>query len=630
MAEQIEQKYYNKVFSKTDNGSGKIEGRQAVALFKTSGLPIQVLKQIWTLATPNQEDHLDKNRFFVALKLIALAQDNKSVSIQFLHEKTNLPRFEGIELPQPGDDWEVGENEMNVYINGFKKLSVDKGYLTGSESKELLQRTQFSPVVLKKLWTLIGLDSTGTMGQEQFIVAMQLIAKVRQGIELPETLPGSLDKIINKPKLPDATEYPKLDPLPSKPLQETKSPEVIRLKDPEPHIVLPKPISKSTLSESPQESPRTNVHHINALNLEKNILEKEKIIKEKTTMLKDLSEMLEYDQTELELLKEKNKILDEKNKQCEENYNKIQGKIIKAKDKLSKEILKSKSLVESLKKENFELQEKIKSAKTLSRNDDPSPSDLKPISKKDSGFDLPKKDPGFEFDNFFKTPLSGAQLPVDPPKKDPLGLPKPVEALSNFGFGSEIPENPLKKDPSTNFGHFETQKLEDPKKEPEKFQFFTNSSLFPTEANFSQSTSTQPTKIEQAPIKKPETLPELKPIGIPKPIIRDDDIFAGLDKPFNSGPPIRKESSSSSSADNASNPPDASFGFKFGEDFEKKIEKPSGFEFKPDAMAFPTNFDGFSKGFAFPNAAQSFDSDFFKIDTSAIRSQGKPREPEFD
>ena len=141
MAEQLEQKYYLSLFTRTDtSGTGKIEGKQAVALFRTSGIAVPILKQIWTLATPNQEDHLDKNRFFVALKLIALAQDGKPLSIQLLHEKTSLPRFEGIELPKASDEWEVNEIELGAYINGFKKMGGDKGYLTSSESKELLQR----------------------------------------------------------------------------------------------------------------------------------------------------------------------------------------------------------------------------------------------------------------------------------------------------------------------------------------------------------------------------------------------------------------------------------------------------------------------------------------------------------
>ena len=47
MAEQIEQKYYTNLFTKTDSsGSGKIDGKQAVLLFRTSGVQVQTLKQI--------------------------------------------------------------------------------------------------------------------------------------------------------------------------------------------------------------------------------------------------------------------------------------------------------------------------------------------------------------------------------------------------------------------------------------------------------------------------------------------------------------------------------------------------------------------------------------------------------
>ena len=63
---------------------------------------------------------------------------------------------------------------------------------------------------------------------------------------------------------------------------------------------------------------------------------------------------------------------------------------------------------------------------------------------------------------------------------------------------------------------------------------------------------------------------------------------------------------------------------------EKKIEKPPGFDFKPENLAFPAQFEGFSKGFAFPNASPAFDNEFFKIDTQAIKSKAKPRDLDFD
>ena len=75
------------------------------------------------------------------------------------------------------------------------------------------------------------------MNQDQFIVAMQLIAKSRAGIEIPDILPPSLEKLINKPKVIESskTELPKLEVLASPPKEEIKRPEVPKLKDPEPH-----------------------------------------------------------------------------------------------------------------------------------------------------------------------------------------------------------------------------------------------------------------------------------------------------------------------------------------------------------------------------------------------------------
>ena len=685
MAEQLEQKYYTSLFSRTDvSGTGKIEGIQAVTLFRKSGISVQILKQIWTLATPNQEDHLDKNRFFVALKLIALAQDGKPLSMQLLHEKTSLPAFEGIEIPKPPDEWEIGETELNVYVNGFKKLSGDKGFLTSNESKELLQRTQFSPPLLKKIWTLIGLDLTLNMNQDQFIVAMQLIAKSRAGIEIPDILPPSLEKLINKPKVIESskTELPKLEVLASPPKEEIKRPEVPKLKDPEPHLDTPKPLAKSTFSENYEESPKVLTSRTLNLDLEKHIKEKEKVLKEKTNTLKSICELLDFEQADLELLKEKNKLLEEKIKESDTNYTKIQAKINKVKEKFVKEISESQNAMQALKKENTMLQEKIQSQKSQ-------PPQRVSEEPKFENKSMPAKNIGFEFDQFLKDSLP-SQPVVEVSKKEPVSNLK-QESRATFGFIQDVEITIQKKEQTVDmtFPAFEGKKTEELKS-----SFQTNPGSFGSfDPSFSQSKSLQNPKPQViiTPPKNEESKQSFKELNpsakIDSKIAPKDDIFAGLDKLSQEVNPIPKKidtvsSSSSNSSDlKDTTIPSSGFNFKFSENLEKKVEKPppfefksenlekkvekptnfefkpenlekkserssnfefksenfekknerpTTFEFKTENLAFPAQFEGFNKGFAFPNSTPSFDSDFFKIDTQAIKSKGKTRELEFD
>lgn len=586
MAESLEQKYYNHVFQKTDaSNSGKIEGRQAVALFRTSGVAIPTLKTIWELATPNKEDFLDKNRFFIALKLIALAQEGKPVNVQMLHERVGLPKFEGIDLPELPDEWEVGEKETEVYLNGFKKLSGDKGFLTAAESKELLQRTQFSPEVLRKIWNTVGLG-TGNMNSDQFIVAMQLIAKARSGIEVPEKLPASLDRILNK-----------------KPKDLPKNPE-IRVKDPEPKMDIPKPISQSTLGDD-FESPKKPSTVTVKINTEKFIKEKEKILKEKTNMLKNICELMEVDETELELIKEKNKILEEKIKEANENYEKILKKISKAKGKFESTLGETQSVIEKLQKENADL--KKKQTESVSRPVEPTVNKVvEPVHKPVEAVvdkpqfvpakvpervsdenKMPKKDIGFEFDSFFKDSA--------PPK--PVEV-KKVES-NPVSYSNEFFTQKVELKPDFNTFAFDDKPQIDNKPKPK-----TENSLFPSNIS--------------APMKFD---------GFSQPKPRSDDIFGSLDPaPQVKTDEVKKKKKSSSDEDEPK--PKTDFGFRFSEDFEKKIEKPV--ELKAETTNFNANFGDFGKAFNFSGAMPSFDDNFFKMDTKPVQSKGKSKDIEFE
>ena len=654
MAEQLEQKYYTSIFARADTqGTGRIDGRQAVALFRTSGVEVQTLRQIWSLATPSQEDHLDKNRFFVALKLIALAQSGHSVSIQLLHEKTSLPKFEGIELPRIADGWEVGESELGVYINGFNKLSGDKGYLTGSESKELLLRTQFTPLLLKKIWTLVGMNSSENMSQDQFIVAMQLIAKIRAGVEAPDTLPLSLDRIINKPK-PQVISPVK---------EERKGIEVPRLKDPEAHTDLPRPQSKSTFGVNCDENPKLLTSRSQVIEYEKHIKDQERGLKEKNNVLKTIVELLEIDGAELEIMKEKNMILSQKLKESEDIFQKAQHKVNKAKDKVIKELTQSNKISKKLKKENRVLQEKIDLMKNNPQQKFPEESaENKP---------MPKADTGFGTNNSFKDKQNAGY------KKETIFATATTESAINFPLSnkSECTENGYKTEPITDTKE-ERKVIED------KAPFLAKPGfLSQPNANFMEGVSVP--KLLKTEFKFEDKSSSSKKENIPQVKMElkaskfDDDIFAGLDQPKlevkQPVPTKYPDLNSSSSSDDPSDiaQPNPNFGFKFSGEIEKKIEKrafksnsndfdkklnsvepkpntfdpqpnsvevksntfdfkPDNFEFKPENIAFPAQFDGFNSGFSFPSSSPSFDSDFFKMDTQAIKTKGNTRELEFD
>jgi len=56
--------------------SNKLAGPQAVMFMKKSGLTIDKLKEIWKIAANTSNEYLTKDEFYVALRLIAYAQNN--------------------------------------------------------------------------------------------------------------------------------------------------------------------------------------------------------------------------------------------------------------------------------------------------------------------------------------------------------------------------------------------------------------------------------------------------------------------------------------------------------------------------------------------------------------------------
>lgn len=73
------------------NGYGRIGAMEAARFLKKSQLSDVVLSKIWDMADPQSRGSLDKSGLFVALKLCALAQAGRDLSMSNLN----------IELPPP-------------------------------------------------------------------------------------------------------------------------------------------------------------------------------------------------------------------------------------------------------------------------------------------------------------------------------------------------------------------------------------------------------------------------------------------------------------------------------------------------------------------------------------------------
>ncbi|KAK7299784.1 hypothetical protein RJT34_10611 [Clitoria ternatea] len=79
---------------------GRISGAEAVSFFQGSGLPKQVLAQIWAFADQRQSGFLGRTEFYNALKLVTVAQSRRELTPEIVKAALYGPAASKIPAPQ--------------------------------------------------------------------------------------------------------------------------------------------------------------------------------------------------------------------------------------------------------------------------------------------------------------------------------------------------------------------------------------------------------------------------------------------------------------------------------------------------------------------------------------------------
>lgn len=96
---QNELNYYNELFAFADQSkTGEINGNAAVAFLSRSKLPVDLLRNIWTMADQPKTNSLDRYKFYTAIRLIQLFQNGQKATGPGLqsHGILRPPFFEGV------------------------------------------------------------------------------------------------------------------------------------------------------------------------------------------------------------------------------------------------------------------------------------------------------------------------------------------------------------------------------------------------------------------------------------------------------------------------------------------------------------------------------------------------------
>ena len=104
-----EEIYFYNLFESLDvKNTGKIDSKEAAEFMKKSGLSRNVLKNIWLIASQKSIIYILRQEFYVALRLIALAQNNFPYDIENIEKNTPIP-------PLPSFKYKINFSDKIIY-----------------------------------------------------------------------------------------------------------------------------------------------------------------------------------------------------------------------------------------------------------------------------------------------------------------------------------------------------------------------------------------------------------------------------------------------------------------------------------------------------------------------------------
>ncbi|XP_012883753.1 PREDICTED: epidermal growth factor receptor substrate 15-like 1 [Dipodomys ordii] len=178
--------------------TGRVGASEAALFLKKSGLSDITLGKIWDLADPEGKGFLDKQGFYVALRLVACAQSGHEVALSNLSLTMPPPKFHDtssplMATPPPAEThWAVRVEEKAKFDGIFESLLPINGLLSGDKVKPVLMNSKLPLDVLGRVWDLSDIDKDGHLDRDEFAVAMHLVYRALEKEPVPSALPPAL------------------------------------------------------------------------------------------------------------------------------------------------------------------------------------------------------------------------------------------------------------------------------------------------------------------------------------------------------------------------------------------------------------------------------------------------------
>ncbi|XP_029105141.1 epidermal growth factor receptor substrate 15-like 1 [Scleropages formosus] len=225
---------FDGVFDSLSPVNGLLSGDQVKPMLLKSNLPRDVLGKVWELSDIDQDGHLDRDEFAVAMHLVhsSLEQEVLPPSLPASLVPPSKRKKSGAVLPgsvavlpssapPPKDSlrwspplviadslpssrslspepppapqavsWVIPAADRSRYDDLFLQTDTDlDGLVSGTQVKEIFMRSGLPQSLLAHIWALSDTRQVGQLTKEQFSLAMHLVQqKVRHGADPPQTL----------------------------------------------------------------------------------------------------------------------------------------------------------------------------------------------------------------------------------------------------------------------------------------------------------------------------------------------------------------------------------------------------------------------------------------------------------
>uniref|UniRef100_A0A8C0BEY6 Epidermal growth factor receptor pathway substrate 15 n=1 Tax=Buteo japonicus TaxID=224669 RepID=A0A8C0BEY6_9AVES len=175
--------------------AGRVLASDAAVFLKKSGLTDLVLGKVFN------DNYLIilSLEFFVALRLVACAQNGLDVSLNSLNLPVPPPRFTDTSSPlllsgtaSSDVPWAVKLEDKAKYDAIFDSLNPVNGLLSGDKVKPVLLNSKLPVDILGRVWELSDIDRDGMLDRDEFAVAMFLVYCALEKEPVPMSLPAAL------------------------------------------------------------------------------------------------------------------------------------------------------------------------------------------------------------------------------------------------------------------------------------------------------------------------------------------------------------------------------------------------------------------------------------------------------